>query len=82
MRIRRNSHVPVPHLSERTSAHRVINVSQVLPVLQTDNEEAAVALNCGLSTPAWANDELQFVYTYTREIIHSTSSNNLPWGLR
>jgi len=43
--------------------HGVINiVTQVLPILRTDNEEAAVALNCGLNTPAWANDE-QFVYT-------------------
>jgi len=43
--------------------HGVINaVTQVIPILQTDNEEAAVALNCGLNTTAWSNDE-QFVYT-------------------
>jgi len=43
--------------------HGVINViTQVLPILQTDNEEAAVALCCGLNGPVWANNE-QFVYT-------------------
>ena len=47
----------------RDYTHGVITaVTQVLPILQTDNEEAAVAMNCGLNTPAWVNDE-QFVYT-------------------
>ncbi|KAF9653241.1 hypothetical protein BDM02DRAFT_3125707 [Thelephora ganbajun] len=45
--------------------HGVINaITQVLPILQTDNEEAAVAMNCSLNTFAWASDE-EFIYTYT-----------------
>lgn len=47
----------------RDCTHGVINaVTQALPVLQTDNQEAAVALSCGLNTPAWDNDE-HYVYT-------------------
>jgi len=48
----------------RDCTHGVISaVTQALPILQTDNEEAAVALNCGLNTPTWENDE-QFLYTW------------------
>ena len=53
----------ISHKIHRDYTHGVINVvTQVLPVLQTDNEEAAIAMNCGLNTPAWANDE-EFIYT-------------------
>jgi hypothetical protein len=46
--------VPLTREVHRDYTHGVINtVTQVLPILQTDNEEAAVALNCGLNTPAW-----------------------------
>ena len=48
----------------RDCSHGVINaVTQALPLLQTDNDEAAVALSCGLNTPTWDDDE-QFLYTW------------------
>jgi len=50
-------------MNNSDTTHGVINViTQVLPILQTGNEEAAVALTCGLNTRVWASDE-QFVYT-------------------
>ena len=56
--------VPLIWQVHRDYTHGVINVvTQVLPNLQADNEEAAVAFNCGLNSPAWENDE-QFLYTW------------------
>ena len=55
--------VPLIWELHRDCSHGVISaVTQALPILQTDNGEAAVALSCGLNTPAWDNDE-QFLYT-------------------
>lgn len=57
------SSVPLTLKIYRDYTHGVINaITQVFPILQTDNEEAAVAMNCSLNTPAWASDE-EFIYT-------------------
>jgi len=55
--------VPLTWEVHSDCTHGVISaVTQALPILQTDNEEAALALSCGLNTPTWENND-QFLYT-------------------